>query len=133
MSIQIIGANDIRTEKYRTVFLMVEERLNHYAGFREALIEAFKLTPAHADGGSPGFFRAGSGREYQVVFLSRSGHRFPSGLEIHALVRGFDPFDADAADEDVWRFLEWLIPRVGGEWTLDALKATGKVYKIPWA
>jgi hypothetical protein len=91
------------------------------------------LTPADADGGAPGYFRAASGREYQVVFLSRSGHRFPSGLEIHALVAGFDPLDADAADEDVWHFLEWLIPRVDGEWTLEALQSTGTVYRIPWA
>ena len=133
MSIEIIGAAEVRTEKFRTAFLLVEERLGHYPGFREAVIEAFKLTPAHADGGPAGYFRAASGREYQVVFLSRSGQRFPSGLEIHALVPGFDPIDIDGADEDVWRFLEWLVPRVGGEWTLEALKSTGKVYRIPWA
>jgi hypothetical protein len=133
MSIEIVSSADLRTEKSRTVFVMNEERLGHYAGFREALIEAFRLTPAHADGGPPGYFRAASGREYQVVFTSRSGERFPSGLEIHVLVPGFDPVDPEAIDEDVWRFLEWLIPRVGGEWTLEALKATGKVYKIPWA
>jgi len=133
MNIEIIGAADIRTGNYRTVFVMTEERLGHYAGFREALVDAFGLTPARADGGAPGYFRAASGREYEVIFLSRSGHRFPSGIEIHALVPGFDPVDADAIDEDVWRFLEWLIPRVGGEWTLEALKSTGKVYKIPWA
>ena len=133
MSIQIIGPAALRTEKYRTVFVLVEERLGHYAGFREALIEAFGLTPAHADGGEPGYFRAASGREYQVVFTSRSGERFPSGLEIQALVPGFAPVDPEAIDEDVWRFLEWLIPRVGAEWTLEALKATGKVYRIPWA
>ena len=133
MNIEIIGPADIRTEKYRTVFVMTEERLGHYPGFREALVDAFGLIPAHADGGAPGYFRAASGREYEVIFLSRSGHRFPSGIEIRALVPGFDPVDPDAIDEDVWRFLEWLIPRVGGEWTLEALKSTGKVYKIPWA
>ena len=133
MSIEIIAAADIRAQKVRRVFVMVEERLGHYPGFREALIEAFGLTSAHADGGSPGYFRAASGREYEVVFTSRSGHRFPSGLEINALVPGFDPVDPEAIDEDIWRFLEWLIRRVGGEWTLEALKATGKVYKIPWA
>ena len=133
MSIEVIAAKDIRAQKFRRVFIMAEERLGHYAGFREALIAAFGLTPADADGGSPGYFRAASGREYEVVFTSRSGHRFPSGLEIHALVPGFDPVDPDALDEDIWRFLEWLIPRVGGEWTLEALKATGKIYKIPWA
>jgi hypothetical protein len=133
MSIEIVGAADLRTEKFRTVFVLVEERLGHYPGFREALIEAFGLTAAHADGGPPGYFRAASGREYEVVFMARSGHRFPSGMEIRALIPGFDPVDPQAADEDVWRFLEWLIPRVGGEWTLEALKATGKVYKIPWA
>ena len=133
MSIDIITRVDIRAEKYRRVFVMAEERLGHYAGFREALIEAFGLTAAHADGGPPGYFRAASGREYEVVFTSRSGQRFPSGLEIQALVPGFDAIDPEGADEDIWRFLEWLIARVGGEWTLDALKATGKVYKIPWA
>ena len=133
MSIEIITASEIRTEKYRSVFVMTEERLGHYAGFREALVEAFGLTGAHADGGPPGYFRAASGREYEVVFTSRSAQRFPSGLEIRALVAGFDAVDAQAIDEDVWRFLEWLIPRVGGEWTLESLKATGKVYKIPWA
>jgi hypothetical protein len=133
MSIEIVGAADLRTAKFRTVFVMVEERLGHYPGFREALIAAFGLTAAHADGGPPGYFRAASGREYRVVFTSRSGERFPSGLEIQALVPGFNPVDPEANDEDVWHFLEWLIPRVGGEWTLEALKATGKVYKIPWA
>ena len=133
MSIEIIAPEDIHAEKYRRVFVLGEERLGHYAGFREALIDAFGLTAAHADGGPPGCFRAASGREYEVVFTSRSGQRFPSGLEIHALVPRFDPVDPEAIDEDVWRFLEWLIPRVGGEWTLEALKSTGKVYKIPWA
>ena len=133
MSIEIVAPADIRTQNYRRVFVMMEDRLGHYPGFREALVEAFKLTPAHADGGAPGYFRAASGREYEVVFTSRSGLRFPSGLEINALVAGFDAIEPDATDEDIWRFLEWLIPRVGGEWTLDALKATGKVYKVPWA
>ncbi len=72
MSIDIVSAVQLRTEKYRTVFVMVEERLGHYAGFREALIDAFKLTPADAVGGSPGYFRAGTGREYQLVCLSPS-------------------------------------------------------------
>ena len=133
MNIEIIGIADLRTQEYRTVFVMVEERLGHYAGFREAFVETFGLTPAHADGGAPGYFRAASGREYQIVFMSRSGQRFPSGIEIHALVPRFDPVDTEAVDEDVWRFLEWLIPRVGGEWALEDLKATGKAYKIPWA
>ena len=53
MSIEIIGIADLRTQEYRTVFVMVEERLGHYAGFREAFVETFGLTPAHADGGVP--------------------------------------------------------------------------------
>ena len=72
MSIEIVAPADIRTQNYRRVFVMMEDRLGHYPGFREALAEAFKLTPAHADGGAPGYFRAASGREYEVVFTSRS-------------------------------------------------------------
>jgi hypothetical protein len=133
MSIDIIAFADIRTKNPRRVFVMLEERLGHYAGFREALAAAFALTPEHADGGPPGYFRVASGREYEVVFTARSGQRFPSGLEIYALVPGFESIEPEQTDEDIWRFLEWLIPRVGAEWTLEALKATGKVYKIPWA
>jgi hypothetical protein len=133
MSIEIVDPAELRSQNYRSVFVMSEERLGHYPGFREAIIDAFHLTLAHADGGAPGYFRAASGREYQAVFLSRSGQRFPSGMEIHALVPGFDAVDTEAIDQDLWLFLEWLIPRVGGEWTLEALKATGKVYKVPWA
>jgi hypothetical protein len=133
MKIEILTLAEIRSKNYRRVFVMAEERLGHYAGFREALIAAFGLTATHADGGPPGYFRAASGREYEVVLISRSGQRFPAGLEIHALVPGFETIDPEATDEDIWHFLEWLIPRVGGEWTLEALKATGKVYKIPWA
>ena len=133
MSIEIVTAADIRAKNPRRVFVMVEERLGHYAGFREALVAAFALTPAHADGGPAGYFRASSGREYELVFVSRSGQRFPSGVEIHALVPGFDAIETDAIDEDIWHFLEWLIPCVGGEWTLETLRSTGKVYKIPWA
>ncbi|MEO8166262.1 MAG: hypothetical protein ABI619_12785 [Betaproteobacteria bacterium] len=133
MTIEVVSASDLRTQNYRTTFVMLEERLGHYAGFREALVDAFGLTPAHADGGEPGYIRAGSGREYQIVFISRSGQRFPSGIEINALVPSFDPVDTDAIDEDIWRFLEWLIASVGGEWKLEDLKATGKVYRIPWA
>jgi hypothetical protein len=133
MSIEIIAFADVRTKNHRRVFVMLEERLGHYAGFREALAAAFALTAADADGGPPGYFRVASGREYEVVFTSRSGQRFPSGLEIYALVPGFEAIEPDAIDEDIWRFLEWLIPRVGGEWTLEALRSTGKVYKIPWA
>jgi hypothetical protein len=132
-AVNIINIAELRTKTYRQVFVMSEERLGHYAGFREAFVDAFALTPADADGGAPGYFRAPSGREYQITFLSRSGQRFPSGLEIHALVSYFDPVDPEAVDEDIWRFLEWLIACVGGEWTIEALQATGKVYKIPWA
>ena len=133
MNIDIITSAEVRTETYRLVFMMLEERLGHYAGFREAFVDAFALTPAHADGGAPGYFRASSGREYQITFLSRSGQRFPSGLEIHALVPGFAPVDPEALDEDLWYFLRWMVARVGGEWTVESLQATGKVYKIPWA
>jgi len=133
VNIEIITAAELRTKTYRNVFVMVEERLGHYDGFREAIVGAFGLTPAHADGGAPGYFRAPSGREYQIIFMARSGQRFPSGIEIHALVPQFDAVDPEAADEDIWHFLEWLVARVGGEWSVEALKATGKVYKIPWA
>src|SRR3954464_4656926 len=132
-AVNIINIAELRTETYRLVFVMLEERLGHYAGFREAFVDAFALTPPPADGGAPGYFRASSGREYQITFLSRSGQRFPSGLEIHALVPDFAPVDPEALDEDIWRFLEGLIRRVGGGWTGEALQATGKVYKIPWA
>lgn len=133
MSVELLPRSALDLAGRRRVFVLGEDRLDHYPEFRERVVRGFGLTPAHADGGDPGYFRAPSGREYEVVFTARSGHRFPSGLEIYALPPGLEPVDADAADEDLWHFLRWLVGGAGGEWTLEALESVGALYKVPWA
>ncbi len=133
MSVTLLSPSEVSLAARRRVFVLAEDRLGHYPEFREYVARSFHLTPADADGGPPGYFRAPSGREYEVIFTSRSGHRFPSGLEVYALVTGFSPVDHEAVDEDLWHFLRWLVAGVGGEWSLDALESTGALYKVPWA
>ena len=79
----------------------------------------------------PGYVRAPSGLTYALVFIGRSGEAFPSGLEIHAVVEALEPVDSDILDADLWAILEWTIAGVGPPWTLDDLRATGRLYQVP--
>ncbi|MBU2549852.1 MAG: hypothetical protein KKB20_15670 [Proteobacteria bacterium] len=76
-------------------------------------------------------FRAPSGRVYRLG-RPKTG---PDGLEV--VILGDDPdgpgLPGEAVDRDVWAFLEWLIGRVGGEWTSADLEKTGAIYRVPGA
>jgi 2-haloacid dehalogenase len=114
----------------RGVPLLTEPSVGHYPEFRRFLGEVFGL---HDDRvGSPGLLRLDD-RYYEWVFLGRSGKPFPSGVEIHALVPGVEPLDEAVADRDLWRILQWLVSGVGGDWSVEALLTTGRIYRIPAA
>ena len=68
---------------------------------------------------------------YALIFIGRSGEAFPSGVEIHAVVPALEPFDEAAVDRDLWSILRWMVEGVGGEWTTDAMEATGRLFRIP--
>jgi hypothetical protein len=79
----------------------------------------------------PGYVQTPSGAVYALIFIGRSGEAFPSGLEIHAVVPALEPFDETAVDRDLWSILRWMIEGVGGDWTTDAMEATGRLFRIP--
>ena len=115
----------------RRAFVLAEDRIGHYPEFRRFFSTTFDLD---RDGlKQPGYVAAPSGTCYALVFIGRSGEPFPAGVEIHALVPALEPLDEDTVDRDLWAILKWMIAGVGGDWTVDDLEATGRLYRVPAA
>jgi hypothetical protein len=112
----------------RMALVLAEDRVGHYPEFREFFVRQFSLD---ANGLSrPGYVRAPSGMIYALVFIGRSGEPFPDGLEIYALPDALEPLnDADVV-ADLWALLRWMIAGVGGEWRVEDLDATGRLYQL---
>ena len=113
----------------RLELALVEDRIGHYPEFRDFFIRAFELDRVGL--ATPGYLTAPSGLTYALVFIGRSGEAFPSGLEIHAIVDALEPIEDAVLDTDLWAILKWMIAGVGGEWKLEDLEATGRLYRIP--
>jgi len=111
--------------------VLTEDRLGHYPEFRDFFVRRFALDRIGL--ARPGYVRTESGGVYALVFIGRSGEAFPSGLEIHAVVPALEPLDDAAVDRDLWSILCWIVEGVGGEWTVEALQATGRLFRIPAA
>jgi hypothetical protein len=112
----------------RLAFVLAEDRLGHYAEFRAFFARMFDLDSVGL--ARPGYLQAPSGTVYALIFIGRSGEPFPSGVEIHAAVPALEPFDETLVDRDLWAILHWMIEGIGGEWTPDALDATGRLFRI---
>jgi hypothetical protein len=113
----------------RLAFLLAEDRIGHYPEFRAFFVRTFDLDRVGLM--RPGYVQAPSGTVYALIFIGRSGEPFPSGVEIHAVVPALEPIDEAVADRDLWSILQWMIEGVGGEWTTDAMQATGRLFHIP--
>lgn len=113
----------------RLAFVLAEDRLGHYPEFREFVVRSFELDRIGL--ARPGCLRAPSGGTYALIFIGRSGEPFPSGVEIHAIVPALEPLDEAQTDRDLWAILRWIVQGVGGEWTVEALEATGRLFRIP--
>ena len=113
----------------RLGLVLAEDRLGHYPEFRAFFARTFDLDRVGL--ARPGYLRAPSGTVYALVFIGRSGEPFPSGVEIHAVVPALEPLDEALVDRDLWAILRWMIEGIGGGWTLDALDATGRLFRIP--
>jgi len=113
----------------RLAFVLAEDRLGHYPEFRQFFVGSFDLD--HVGLSRPGFVRASSGAAYALVFLGRSGEAFPSGVEIHAVVPALEPLDEAVVDRDLWAILEWVVTGVGAPWTVDALRETARLFRVP--
>ena len=126
-SVAVVDAPNLTGK--RRAFALAEDRIGHYAEFRDFFARTFDLASIGLS--RPGYVAASSGRIYELVFLGRSGEPFPSGVEIYAIVDALEPLDDALVDRDLWAILRWMIAGVGGPWTVADLEATGRLYRIP--
>ena len=129
MAITVCTFTQDALQDYRRVFVLKEDRLGHYAEFRDFFIDTFKLDVIGFD--KPGYVAGPSGTNYELIFIGRSGEAFPAGVEIYALVDALEPMDDTAVDRDLWELLRWIFGTIGGEWSVAALDDTGRLYRIP--
>jgi len=112
----------------RRALVLTEDRVGHYPEFRNFFVRRFALDSAGLS--RPGYVRAPSGMIYALVFIGRSGELFPDGVEVYALPAALEPLNETDVDTDLWALLSWVIEGVGGEWRVDDLTATGKLYLV---
>jgi len=112
----------------RRALVLTEDRVGHYPEFRNFFVRHFALDTAGLS--RPGYVRAPSGMIYALVFIGRSGELFPDGVEVCALPAALEPLNETDVDTDLWALLSWVIEGVGGEWRVDDLTATGKLYQV---
>jgi hypothetical protein len=117
-------------EGKRRALVLTEDRVGHYPEFLEFFIRRFSLDTNGLS--TPGYVRAPSGMIYSLVFVGRSGERFPDGLEVYALVDALEPLSEEDVDTDLWAFLAWMIRGIGGQWKAEDLDATGRLYQLPF-
>lgn len=127
--IVVIDALDV-SDKRRTPVL-TEDRIGHYSEFQDFFERTFELGDIGLS--RPGYVTTSSGSIYELIFIGRSGERFPCGVEINALSDALEPIDESAVDRDLWAILRWMIAGVGSPWTVDILDETGRLYRIPSA
>ena len=117
----------VRPSGHRRVPVLTDPEVAHYPEFKDFLVQTFGLNEDPL--GAPGLLEVNN-HCYELVFIGRSGQEFPAAIEISALVEGLEPMDTGQTDKDLWEIMEWLVEGVGGRWTIDALRTTGKIYRV---
>lgn len=125
-NIEIIDNPEL--EGTRRALVLTEDRVGHYPEFRDFFVRRFALNSGGLS--RPGYVRGPSGMTYALVFIGRSGEPFPDGIEIYALPGALEPLDDGSVDTDLWALLRWMIEGVGGEWRVEELDATGRLYQL---
>jgi hypothetical protein len=110
--------------------VLTEDRIGHYPEFRDFFVKRFSLDTDLLS--RFGFIRGPSGAIYSLVFVGRSEEPFPDGIEIYALVDALEPLSEEDVDTDLWAFLKWVIHGLGGDWKVEDLDATGRLYQLPF-
>ena len=115
-------------EGKRRALVLAEDRIGHYAEFRDFFVRQFSLDTGGLS--RSGYVRAPSGMTYALVFVGRSGEPFPDGIEIYALPNAMEPLNDPDVDADLWALLRWMVAGVGGEWRVEDFDATGRLYQL---
>ena len=114
----------------REALVLAEDRVGHYPEFREFFIRRFSLNSIGLS--TPCYVRAPSRDRLFACVRWPEREALPDGLEVYALVDALEPINEEAVDTDLWAFLRWTIHGVGGEWRVDDLDATGRLYQLPF-
>jgi len=125
-----LSFDSTRPDGHRSVPLLREPSLGHYPEFASFLSQRFGLAE---DPFAAAPIVEINGRHYELIFSGRSGRSFPEGLEIHALVQGLEPLEVEQADADLMELLAWLLDSLDSPWSVDALRLTANVFKLPAA
>jgi hypothetical protein len=125
---QIELVDNPKLEGTRMALVLTEDRVGHYPEFREFFVRRFALDSNGL--ARPGYVQAPSGMVYALVFVGRSGEPFPDGIEIYALSDALEPLNEADVETDLWALLRWMIEGVGGEWRVEDLDATGRLYQL---
>ena len=105
------------------VRVLLEQRPGHYPEFQSFLEKERQKC------GGDLCFRARSGSVYRVGWSKGTDL---GGIEICLRIKtDQQTFTPEHIDVELWPFLEWLIRGVGGDWTLEALRETGLIYRAP--
>lgn len=128
MAIEWVTREEAERVGTREEQVLIEQSPDHYPEFGRFLHG--KLESA---GGSL-FFRGVSGMVYRVGAVAER----PNGLGgVEICVRlgggGAQGVSGETIDGDLWAFLEWLIGEVDGEWSREALRKVGAIYRVPGA
>lgn len=128
MVVQWISADEARDAGDREEPVLVEQTPDHYPEFGRFLRAEMERA------GGVLFFRGKSGTVYNVSSITKPGVTRSAAIQIsmRTTLEGAT-ITQDKVDLDLWPFLEWLVTGAGGEWTRDALRKTGAIYKIPGA
>ena len=124
--IEVIEKPDL--DGKRRALVLTEDRIGHYPEFRDFFIKRFSLDTKGLS--RSGFIRGPSGAIYSLVFVGRSEEPFPDGVEIYALADALEPLSEEDVDTDLWALLRWMIDGIGGEWRVEDLDATGRLYQL---
>lgn len=128
MAIEWITREDADRIGTKEAQVIIEQSPDHYPEFN-----AFVQRELERGGGSL-FFRGVSGMVYRVGAVAEKAGGL-RGVEICVRVAGggAQRVPDEVIDRDLWAFLEWLIQAVGGEWSLEALRKVGAIYRLPGA
>ncbi len=127
--ITFLSPGDAEAAGPRERRVLLEQRPDHYPEFGRFL----RAELARAGGAL--WFRGASGAVYGLRAVSpRAAPDGLGGVEIVTRLsdNASAPLD-ETIDADLWPLFEWLVAAVGGEWTLDALRQTGAIYRLPGA
>lgn len=128
MVVDWISADEAAGAGDREEQVLFEQSPDHYPEFGR-----FIRSEMERAGGSL-FFRGQSGTVYCVTQIAARGVVRIGGIQItmRTTLQGAT-MTQDKVDVDLWPFFEWLVTGAGGEWTRDALRKTGSIYRVPGA